>query len=67
MDIECRSFKNYGAFFMNEQSQYTCQDYRQEMVLVGLRRQLEKEDLSEPQRQEILQEIKRMEKSMGMD
>jgi hypothetical protein len=45
---------------------YTCQDYRKEMVLLGLRNRLNASELSEEERFRILTEIRRLEKEMGM-
>ena len=47
--------------------QYTCREYRQEMLLMGLRRQLLKENLSDADRKRLLDEIRRLEKQMEMD
>ena len=44
---------------------YTCSDYREEMILVALRRQLTRPELSEKERKEIEAEISRREKAMG--
>jgi len=46
---------------------YTCIDYRFEMRLLGLKRRLEKEDLTEEERAQIVQEIKELEKKMDMN
>ena len=46
---------------------YTCVDYRSEMKLLGLKRRLEEENLSEEERVQMVQEIKELEKKMGMD
>ena len=46
---------------------YTCNDYRQEMILTGLRKQLADPALSESQRQWLEKEIKRLEAKMGLD
>lgn len=50
-----------------EETAYGCKDYRQEMVLAGLRGRLQKEDLSEDERDAIVEEIRRLESAMGMD
>jgi hypothetical protein len=42
---------------------YTCNDYREEMTLLGLKRRLCQPDLSEDQRKEILKEIEAIEQS----
>jgi len=46
---------------------YTCVDYRSEMKLLGIKRRLEEENLSEEERAQIVQEIKDLEKEMDMD
>ena len=46
---------------------YTCVDYRSEMKLLGLKRRLEEENLSEEERAQIVQEIKELEKKMDMN
>ncbi|MBU0991265.1 MAG: hypothetical protein KJ737_02125 [Proteobacteria bacterium] len=45
---------------------YTCTEYREEMILLGLRRRLQSGNLSEEQKRELIKEIKRLEKQMGM-
>ena len=45
---------------------YTCSDYRQEMRLLGLKRRLEQDDLSDEERGSIQAEIERLEQEMGM-
>ncbi len=46
---------------------YTCADYRAEMILAGLVRQLQDKDLSEAKRIEITKEIKKLKEKMGLD
>jgi hypothetical protein len=46
---------------------YTCVDYRSEMKLLGLKRRLEEENLSEEERDQIVQEIKELERKMYMN
>jgi hypothetical protein len=46
---------------------YTCTDYRTEMILLGLKRRLELEDLSAEEKEEILKQIKKIEAAMGLD
>jgi len=46
---------------------YTCADYRDEMRLLGLRRRLEKQDLTEEERRRLLEEIVEIERRMAMD
>lgn len=45
----------------------TCADYRLEQLLVSLKRQLEQKDLSPPQRRELEEEIRRLERELGLD
>ena len=47
--------------------EYTCKDYRSEMKLLGLKRRLEEENLTEEERAQITQEIKELEKAMKID
>ena len=47
--------------------EYTCADFRIEMILLSLKRRLHKEDLSEEERNDILLKIKQLEKTMGLD
>lgn len=46
---------------------YTCADYRAEMILAGLMRQLQNKDLSEVRRNEIMNDIKKLKEKMGLD
>ena len=45
---------------------YTCNDYRQEMVLVGLKMRLQQAELDEKEKFSLLQEIEKLEKEMGL-
>ncbi len=47
--------------------EYTCVDYRTEMILLGLKRRLELEDLSAEEKEDILKQIKKLEAVMGLD
>ena len=47
--------------------EYTCLDYRSEMKLLGLKRKLEEEYLSEEEKELIVREIKELEKAMKMN
>ena len=49
---------------MNPNQKPTCSDYRQEMILLGLRQRLAKEDLSEPEKKAIKAEIEKLEKEI---
>ncbi len=45
----------------------TCADYRLEQLLVSLKRQLEQEELSLSRRCELEEEIRRLERELGLD
>ena len=45
---------------------YTCNEYREEMLLLGLQRRLNAEDISEEERQALKERIKDLEAAMGM-
>jgi hypothetical protein len=54
---------------MNDQKndgKYTCNDYREEMILAGLRKRLQQENLTESERLGLLQEIEVLEEKMGL-
>jgi hypothetical protein len=46
---------------------YTCAEYRQEMILLGLRRRLEDPNLPDAEKERIIQQLKSLEDEMGMD
>jgi hypothetical protein len=48
-------------------ARYTCREYREEMVLLGLRRRLEQEDLTEEERRDLRERLARLEAEMEMD
>lgn len=52
---------------MPPDARYTCADYRQEMMLLGLRRRLAAKDLSEAERRRIAERIRELERRLGMD
>ena len=43
-----------------------CSDYRLEMMLLGLRRRLNDESLTEDEKEKLLKEIRRIESQMEM-
>ncbi len=43
---------------------YTCTEYRTEMILLGLKRRLSQDDLSEEERAAVLLEIEEIEKEL---
>ncbi len=51
---------------MAENKNYTCNDYREEMILLALRRKLADKDLSEAEKKRVQNEIRRIESQMGM-
>jgi hypothetical protein len=52
---------------MSEQSPYTCRHYREEMVLLGLKKRLSDPALTDRERTAIEREIRRLEAQMGME
>lgn len=46
---------------------YTCNDYREEMVLLGFRKRLNNPDIREEEKKELLKEIRKIEKNMGLE
>ena len=45
---------------------YTCNEYREEMILLGLQKRLSSREISPEEKESILKEIDRVEKQMGM-
>ncbi len=45
---------------------YTCNEYREEMILVTLHKRLQQESLTEKEKQLIQKEIERLEEQMGL-
>lgn len=45
---------------------YTCNDYRAEMILLSLQRRLNRPELGEQEKKEIQAEIERVKEEMGM-
>jgi hypothetical protein len=52
---------------MNPNHKPTCNDYRQEMILLGLRQRLAKENLSETEKKAIKAEIEKLEREIKLD
>ncbi len=48
-------------------SNYTCNDYREEMILLSLQKRLTDENLSEKDKESILKDIEKLEREMEMD
>jgi hypothetical protein len=47
--------------------QYTCNEYREEMILLGLQKRLSSPDLIPKEKESLLKEIAKVEKQMGID
>lgn len=45
---------------------YSCNDYREEMILLGLQKRLHQPGLTEEERHKIIKEIEKVEKQMGL-
>ena len=45
---------------------YTCLEYREEMILLGLQKRLSSPGLSAEERESLLKEIQRVEEEMGI-
>ncbi|BBO92527.1 hypothetical protein DSCOOX_57070 [Desulfosarcina ovata subsp. ovata] len=52
---------------MSPKSKYTCTEYRQEMILLGLKRQLADPQLSDAERIRLAERVRELEQQMGMD
>lgn len=62
-----KNWENYSFIgLMSDNANYTCNDYRQEMILLALQRKLAGADLSESEKTRIQEEIRRIEEQMGM-
>ena len=46
---------------------YTCNDYREEMILLGLQKRLASQTLTPEEKEDLLRQIARVEKQMEMD
>ncbi|HSO18852.1 MAG TPA: hypothetical protein VLT88_05315 [Desulfosarcina sp.] len=51
---------------MKPATRYTCTEYRQEMMLLGLKRQLEDPELPDAQKRRIAEKVRQLELEMGM-
>ena len=52
---------------MEPPTKYTCADYRQEMLLLALRKRISQEKLTGAERRELEEKIRRLEAEMDMD
>jgi len=55
----------YG--YMSDKPKYTCNEYREEMMLLGLKKRLNSRNLKEEEKKGLLKEIEELEKKMGMN
>ena len=51
----------------NRTGNYTCNEYREEMMLLGLKKRLRRGNLTEEEKQIVKADIKRLESAMGME
>jgi hypothetical protein len=51
----------------NKGGQYTCNEYREEMILLGLQKRLSSKGLTQKEKESLLNEIAKVEKQMGLD
>jgi len=52
---------------LNTGGRYTCNEYREEMILLGLQKRLSAAGLTQKEKESLLKEIARVEKQMGID
>ncbi|NIO05279.1 MAG: hypothetical protein GTN74_11910 [Proteobacteria bacterium] len=52
---------------MKNRSKYTCRDYREEMILLSLKRRLAQKNLSDKERRFIIEEIEKLESDLAID
>ena len=52
---------------MSDKPKYTCYEYREEMMLLGLKKRLNSENLKEEKKKALLKKIEELEKKMGMN
>ena len=52
---------------MQPTGNYTCTQYRQEMILLGMKRQMEDPGLPQAEKIRIAEKIRELEQQMGMD
>lgn len=46
-------------------STYTCNEYREEMILLALRQRVQQPDLDDDEKEKLVKEIVRLEKEIG--
>jgi hypothetical protein len=52
---------------LSKMKQYTCTDYRMEMMLLGLKRRLAEPGLDDREIQQLQEQIRKLEAEMGMN
>jgi hypothetical protein len=52
---------------MSSAGKYTCSEYREEMILLGLKRRLAEPGLPEKEKGLLIERIGKLEQEMGMD
>ena len=52
---------------MSDKLKYTCYEYREEMMLLGLKKRLNSDNLNEGEKRALLKEIEELEEKMGMN
>ena len=64
-----RQFQFLSGFSPNmpQNTKYTCSDYREEMRLLGLKKQLNEKNLSKSEKQDIEAQIAKLEKILHLD
>ena len=50
----------------NNHNKYTCNEYRDEMILASLQRRMQQADLTEEERRSLQEQIDRLERKMGL-
>jgi len=53
--------------YMGKNNKYTCAEYREEMMLLGLKKRLNDKDISEEERWTITREIEKLEIDMDIN
>jgi hypothetical protein len=48
-------------------NKYTCNEYREEMILLGLKKRLTSSDLTQEEKEKLQKEIQKIEKQMDME
>jgi hypothetical protein len=61
-----RMLRGSSIIQMTKSPDHTCADYREEMILLGLRRRVEDPDISKEEKTAILSRIQELEKSLDM-